>query len=236
MSALGSSIERVVLTSPYDGFSLGALHLPPRAPRLGGAIILQEVFGLSAHVRQVMYCLSEWGYETIAPSLFDRIEADFIRPTDEQGLDEGIAAARATPNAQAIADMRAAIDRLDGGPNFAVGFCFGGVMAWLAAQNIGALNGAVCFYGRRIIDELSVPLLCPVLMHYGEHDRSIPLSDVQAIVASGRYPKATIHIYEGAGHAFCREGGSNFDASSRELAFQRTREFMRSIGEGALRA
>jgi len=61
-------------------------------------------------------------------------------------------------------------------------------------------------------------------MHYGYRDAGIPVSDV-ALVAN-RYPEARIHIYP-AGHAFCRDGGENFDAASRDLAFSRTLEFMK---------
>jgi len=81
----------------------------------------------------------------------------------------------------------------------------------------------VCFYGRRIIDELDEPLRVPVLMHYGDQDAGIPLSDVAQVVA--RHPDVRSYIYP-AGHAFCREGGAHFDAASRDLALARTLEFM----------
>lgn len=217
-------IDRIALTSRYDGFCMSAWHRAARSTRLGGVIVLQEVFGLTPHIADVMARLADEGYEVVAPSLFDRQERGFLRAADPQGLAEGIAAARATPNVQAVADMQAAFDFLGEGPRFAIGFCFGGVMAWLAAQHLGQLQGAACFYGRRIIDELGAPLRIPVLMHYGDRDSSIPLSDVQQVVS--RHPSATIHIYP-AGHAFCREGGENFDAASRDLAFRRTLDFMK---------
>lgn len=187
--------------------------------------MLQEVFGLTPHIADMMQRLADHGYDCIAPSLFDRIEAGFMREDNPDQLADGIAAARATPNAQALGDMRAALGFFGDGPKFGVGFCFGGVMAWLAAQHITGLAGAVCFYGRRIIDELDAPLRCSVLMHYGDRDAGIPPDDV-ALVAS-RYPEARIHIYP-AGHAFCREGGAHFDATSRDLAIARTLEFMGS--------
>lgn len=216
-------MQTLTLISGHDGFALGARHLPARGQRKGGVIVLQEVFGVSPHIESVMATLSGHGYETIAPSLFDRIERDFALAADADGLAAGIAAARSTPNAQAIADMNAALDRLQPGPTFALGFCFGGVMAWLAAQHCAGLTGAVCFYGRRIIDELNAPLSAPVQMHYGDHDTSIPLSDVATI--ADRYPAADIHIYP-AGHAFCREDGENFDAASRDIAFGRSVDFL----------
>lgn len=204
---------------------MGAWNIATRRPRLGAVCVLQEVFGLTPHIADVMQRLADQGYDCIAPSLFDRIEPGFLRDDDPGHLAEGIAAARTTPNVQAIGDMRAALGFLGEGQKFAIGFCFGGVMAWLAAQHIAGLDGAVCFYGRRIIDELDVPLRCPVQMHYGDRDEGIPLVDV-ALVAS-RYPEARIHIYPAA-HAFCRDGGAHFDASSRDLAFMRTLEFMQS--------
>lgn len=225
---VADTISRITLTSAYDGFELGAWHLAARPDRIGAAVVLQEVFGLTPHIAEVMRRLSARGYDVIAPSLFDRIERGYLRQPDAAGLAEGIAAARATANAQAIGDIRAALNGLGAGPKFAVGFCFGGVMAWLAAQHVGDLDGAVCFYGRRIIDELGAPLRCPVLMHYGDRDASIPSSDVEAVASA--YPAARIQVYP-AGHAFCREDGEHFDAASRDLAFARSFEFMARHGQ-----
>jgi len=221
-------MQDVTLISEHDGFRLGARHLPGRGSRKGGVVVLQEVFGVSAHIESVMVRLSSEGYETIAPSLFDRIAPNFTRPDDVDGLAAGIAAARSTPNVQAVADITAALQYLVPGPKFAVGFCFGGVMAWLAAQYCEGLSGSICFYGRRIIDELDAPLIAPVMMHYGDRDANIPLSDVEVIQA--RYPAAEIHTYP-AGHAFCREDGENYDLPFSDLAFARTLRFMKDIGE-----
>jgi carboxymethylenebutenolidase len=221
-------MQDVTLISEHDGFRFGARHLSARGSRKGGVVVLQEVFGVSAHIESVMVRLSSEGYETIAPSLFDRIAPNFTRPDDADGLAAGIAAARSTPNVQAVADIAAALQYLAPGQKFAVGFCFGGVMAWLAAQYCESLSGSICFYGRRIIDELDAPLNAPVMMHYGDRDANIPLSDVAAIKA--RYPAADIHIYP-AGHAFCREDGENYDLPSRDLAFARSLRFMQEFGD-----
>jgi carboxymethylenebutenolidase len=220
-------MQDVGLLSGHDGFRLGARHLAARGPRKGGVVVLQEVFGVTPHIKSVMVRLSSSGYETIAPSLFDRIAPNFALPADAEGLAAGIAAARSTPNVQAVADITAALHSLAPGPKFAVGFCFGGVMAWLAAQYCEGLAGSVCFYGRRIIDQLDAPLKAPVMMHYGDRDANIPLSDVASIQA--RYAEADIHLYP-AGHAFCRDDGENYDAASCDLAFARTLRFMDAIG------
>lgn len=217
------TMHDIALTSSHDGFRLGARHLPATGHRKGGVVVLQEVFGVSPHIETVMRRLSALGYETIAPSLFDRIAPGFALDADEEGLAAGIAAARSTPSAQAVGDIAAALDVLEEGPKFAMGFCFGGVMAWLAAQHFPDLAGAICFYGRRIIDELDLPLQVPVILHYGDHDPSIPLSDVATITA--RYPEAELHIYP-ASHAFCRESGPHYDAAACDLAFERSIAFI----------
>lgn len=219
-------IRDLDLVSAHDGFAFGARHRSAFGDRKGGVVVLQEVFGVSPHIEAVMARLAAAGYETIAPSLFDRIERGFARIPNEDGLAEGIAAARATPNAQVVADVVAALYALAPGPKFALGFCFGGVVAWLAAQHVPGVAGAVCFYGRRIIDELDAPLRVPVLMHYGDRDTSIPLSDVATVAR--RHPAATLHLYPAA-HAFCREAGAHFDEASRDLAFSRTLDFLDAI-------
>ena len=105
-----------------------------------------------------------------------------------------------------------------------VGYCWGGVVAWLAAQRLKTLACAVPYYGGAMPAFVSDPLNCPVMMHFGETDHSIPLDKAQAIAAA--YPEAQAFYYP-AGHGFnCDQRGS-YDAPSAKLALSRTLEFFK---------
>jgi carboxymethylenebutenolidase len=110
------------------------------------------------------------------------------------------------------------------GPVGIVGFCMGGTVAFLAATRLDGLSAAVCYYGGRIAAFAEEKPRCPVQMHFGDQDQSIPMSDVETI--KQKRPDCEIHIYPGAGHGFhCDERGS-FNEQSAKTAWQRTAAFL----------
>jgi carboxymethylenebutenolidase len=218
------ALNLVSLVSRFDGFAMGAHHAPAARPRRGGVVVIQEIFGLSDHIRGMCGLFAARGFEALAPSLFDRIERGFHAGHDGAGIDKGRAALERCSWDQVAGDVQAAIDAL-APPVCITGFCYGGAVAWLAAQRCEGLAAASCFYGRLITSLLDRPPRIPIILHYGKHDAGIPLSEVDKVRAA--YPDIPIHLYD-AGHGFCREGGADFHAPSRELALERTFELFDS--------
>jgi len=206
------------LTSKIDGFSLGATRTPAIGLRKGGVVVVQEIFGVTEHILEMSSRFAAAGFEALAPSLYDRIEPNFHAGHDEAGIAKGRDAAMATPMKQAAADMQAAIDAL-APPVFVTGFCYGGAMAWLAAQRCAGLSAASGFYGRMINMLLAQAPRIPIILHYGENDAGIPLSEVDKVREA--FPDVPIHLYE-AGHGFCRKASADYHAPSCDAAFQRT--------------
>lgn len=134
------------LTSAHDGFTLTAHRVAAVGPRRGGVVVIQEIFGVSDHVRERCATFAAAGYDAIAPSLFDRIEPGFTAGLDAAGFAKGRDAVAASPWPQVIADVQAAIDAL-APPVFITGFCYGGAVAWLAAARCTGLAAASGFYG-----------------------------------------------------------------------------------------
>lgn len=207
--------------NPQDGFDLPCWFEPHQGARKGGVVVAQEIFGLTEHIREVCRRFAHAGYDAIAPSLYERVEAGFHAAHDPDGIAKGLAAATATPMKQAAADMQACIDSLEG-PVFTTGFCYGGAIAWLSAQHCTGVAAASGFYGRLINRLLDAPPKAPILLHYGLNDAGIPLTEVDKVRAA--FPDVPIHLYE-AGHGFCREASNDFHAPSRDLAFERTLDF-----------
>jgi len=122
--------------------------------------------------------------------------------------------------------VQAAIDAL-APPVFALGFCFGGTTAWLAAARCSGLSAVASFYGGQIVDYLGETPKVPTILHLGKTDPLIPPADVEAIRA--RHPELPVYMYE-AGHAFVAPSG--YDADSARLSRLRTLALFARNGAG----
>jgi len=147
--------EQISLTSARDGFAFGAYHARQEDARRGGLVLIQEIFGVTAHVRELADGFGADGYETIAPSLYDRQERGFAVGYDPEGVARGRRYSEAAPWDEVAADLSACVAQLKP-PVFVAGYCWGGSATWLAACRCDGVSAAASFYGRRIpelIDE-----------------------------------------------------------------------------------
>jgi carboxymethylenebutenolidase len=207
-----------------DRFAMTAWRATPEGPRKGGVIVVQEIFGLDAHVRRDVDRWASLGYEAVAPSLFDRREPSFLAGHDEAGMAAGIAHARATPLDQALCDIAACRDFLaPRGPVFIVGYCYGGSLAWLAACKLDGLAGASSYYGSLVRANAGLTPKCPTIVHLGRRDAGIPADEVKAAVGEAN-PGVPVYIYEDAGHGFNNEDPARHDPAAADLARRRTLE------------
>ena len=214
------------LVSVKDKFQLDAYHAPAKGARKGGVVVVQEIFGVTNHIRTMSDRFAEAGYEAIAPSMYDRLDPGFEIKTmpDQAAIQKGFGYVQKTPWDQVAGDVQAAIDQLkDKGPVFVTGFCWGGTTAWLAASRCTGLSGASCFYGGMIAQLLDEKPKCPVIMHFGEKDAGIPMPDVEAIRA--KQPQAEIFVYDGAQHGFHCDERASYDKASADVAWKRTMDF-----------
>ncbi|HLZ85443.1 MAG TPA: dienelactone hydrolase family protein, partial [Caulobacteraceae bacterium] len=164
--------DTVRLTSPHDGFAFDAYRSRPRDARRGGLVLIQEIFGVTGHIRDLADGFAADGYETIAPSLYDRRQPGFAADYDAQGVARGRTLSEATPWDEVAADLQASINSL-ARPVFAVGYCWGGTATWLAACRCTGLSAASSFYGRRIPELLGETPRAPIILHFGKTDTSI---------------------------------------------------------------
>lgn len=204
-----------------DGHSLHAYRADPAETAKAAVVVVQEIFGVNAHIRSICDRLAEAGYVAIAPALFDRTERGF-----ECGYSpEEVAHAR-TFIADAdwdafVRDTDAARDNVsDVGPVGVVGFCMGGTVAFLAAARIAGFDAASGFYGGRIDAFADETPGCPTQLHYGSEDHGIPMSNVESVRA--KRPDCDIHVYQGAGHGFHCDQRASFDAEASGVAWSRT--------------
>ena len=131
-----------------DGFELGAWRAEPKGAPRGGVVVVQEIFGVNAHIRSVAEGYAADGYLAIAPAIFDRGERDADFPYGPDGLARGRAVVEKIAREATLLDIGAAIEAAkSAGKVGVVGYCLGGTFAWLAAAQAPGLSAAVGYYG-----------------------------------------------------------------------------------------
>ena len=215
------------LTSPSDGFVFEAAHVLPKDARRGGLVLVQEIFGVTDHIQELAQTYADDGYEVLAPSLFDRRAPGFQAGYDEDGIAKGRRLSEATPWTEVESDLCACVASLTG-PIFVVGYCWGGTAAWLAAARVPGVSAVSSYYGRRIPELISEAPKCPIILHYGRSDPTIPPETVMEI--RERYPDLGVHEYD-AGHGFASDRREDFVGDAARLARLRTLQlFHRNAG------
>ena len=220
--------EDIRLTSAADGFSFGAYHAPPEDARRGGLVLIQEIFGVTDHIRELADGFAADGYETLAPSLYDRQARGFAVGYEPEGVARARALSEAAPWDEVAADLAACVEAL-APPVFVVGYCWGGAATWLAACRCEGVAAASSFYGRRIPELVSETPRCPTILHFGRRDVSIPPATVEAIAEA--HPEIPIYRYD-AGHGFVSDRRADYDADCARLARLRTLQLFSMNGGG----
>lgn len=220
--------ETIQLLSVRDGFAFDAYHAVPTDARRGGLVICHAIWGVTPHLRDLADSFAEDGYEVLVPSLFDRLQRGFAeRDTAPALFERQNGFAEAVEWGLGVLDaVQAAVDSLQP-PVFALGFCFGGTVAWLAASRCDGLSAVASYYGGQITDYLAETPKVPTILHLGKTDELIPPADVELIRAA--HPELPVYMYD-AGHAFVAPNG--FHADSARLSRLRTLALFARHGGG----
>jgi carboxymethylenebutenolidase len=218
----------LALTSARDGVSFGAYRAPAEDARRGGLVLIQEIFGVTGHIRELADGFAADGYETLAPSLYDRLQPGFQAPYDPDGVALGRRYSEATPWDEVAGDLAACVAALRP-PVFVVGYCWGGAATWLAAARCEGVAAASSFYGRRIPELMAEPPRCPIILHFGRTDPTIPPATIETIAAA--YPEMPIHLYD-AGHGFVCDRRPDYSPEAARLARLRTLQLFALHGGG----
>jgi carboxymethylenebutenolidase len=203
-----------------DGHRLSAYLAEPKEKPLGGIVVIQEIFGVTSHIRAVADQYARAGYLAIAPALFDRLERNVDVPYADIPKAFGYMQAASIDNA--LLDITAAVERVAvAGKTGIVGFCWGGLLTFIAAARL-KVDAAVAYYGGGINQHLGETPKVPIMFHFGDKDTHIPSSAVDQIKAA--FPQGIYHIYP-ADHGFNCTDRASFEAKSAALAFERSIEF-----------
>ena len=197
-------------------------------------VVLHEVFGVNADLRQTCDDLADHGFIAICPDLFWRqmpgVDLNVLSETDWQ---TGLALYAAFDREKGVLDVENTVriartfDHASGKVGI-LGYCLGGLLVFLTAAR-SEVDAAVAFHGadtEKYLDEVSA-ISAPMLMHLAEADEFIPKAAQAAIKAACAVrPNIEIQSYAGCLHAFSRHGGAHYDSVSAALANDRTRAFL----------
>ena len=211
-----------------DGFVFSAYVSHPDGPPRGGIVVVQEIFGINAHIRAVADGYAAQGYLAIAPATFQRVQTGVELGYTPEDVAAGVklkAAVEGLPPPGVLQDVQAAVNMAaEVGAVGVVGYCWGGLLTWRAACALSGIRAAVPYYGGGMTTpaEVARQPQCPMLAHFGDQDHAIPLEGVQAFQAA--HAGVRVEIYN-AQHGFNCDHRAAFNAAAATLARERTLAF-----------
>lgn len=229
-----------------EGGSFQAYRALPEAGSGPVIVLLQEIFGVNAHIREAADFYAAEGYVVLAPDLFRQFAPGIELGYDEAGRAKAFEYYGTFDIDKALADITATVRharalpeaRSEGGRKqvAALGFCLGGTLAYLAAARAG-VDAAVAYYGVGIEKSLDLAdtITCPMVLHFGGLDHFTPPAAIEAVRArlTGRpeveIPEVQIYVYPEAGHAFNRWGGEHYHKPSALMAHTRSLALLRRV-------
>lgn len=209
-----------------DGHTLDAYVAHPQGEPIAGLVIVQEIFGVNAHIRSVADGYAADGFFAVAPALFDRVERGVELGYDATNREKAMSLLRKLDIDKAVLDVAAALDfaRAQTAKKVGViGYCFGGSVAWLAATRLKP-DAAVGYYGGQIPKYAAETPHSPVMLHFGEQDMHIPEAEVDKLEAA--HPEVEVFWYD-AGHAFNCEPRPSYNADAARVARERSLAFLK---------
>ena len=208
-----------------DGFQSSAYVSDPSGKAKGAIVVLQEIFGVNSHIRAVADGYAAAGYLAVAPSTFDRVERNVELGYSPEDIAAGArlkAAVEALPAPGVLQDIQAAVDHAArAGKVGIVGYCWGGLLVWRAAEKVRGLAAAVAYYGggMTVGSEPARKPAAPTMAHFGDQDAHISVESVKAFEAA--HPEVEVHLYA-APHGFnCDQRGS-WNAGAAATALERS--------------
>jgi carboxymethylenebutenolidase len=218
-------MARTTQIKASDGHQLDAYVAEPTGKPRGLVVVVQEIFGVNSHIRSVADGYAADGYLAIAPAMFDRAQRNYDTGYMQPEIAAGVEIMKKLDWDKAMLDVQAAMAHgKAAGKAGIVGYCWGGAVAWVASARVPGLAAAVCYYGGAIPSFADEKPRCPVMLHFGETDQSIPLEKAKQVAA--KHPEAITHYYP-AGHGFnCDQRGSYHEPSAK-LARERSLAFFR---------
>jgi carboxymethylenebutenolidase len=222
---------KIVELKAQDGHQLDAYVATPEGEPMGAVVVVQEIFGVNNSIRDVVDGFAKEGFLAIAPAIFDRYEKNVILGYTGDDLQKAFALYGKLDVTTALLDVAAAFAKVsETVKKVAVtGYCYGGLMSWLAAtrgEALGMLPACTAgYYPGGVGNVATEQPSCPVMLHFGGADSHIGPDQIDAVRQA--HPDVTVYVYEGAEHGFANHFRESFNPEAAKLARERTLEFLK---------
>jgi carboxymethylenebutenolidase len=218
--------ETVKLRSS-DGHEFDAYVARPDGKPIAGLLVIQEIFGVNRHIRSVTDGYARDGFLAVAPALFDRAERGVELSYEGLDAQKGVALLQKLDINKSLEDVDAALQYVrqqTGKKSGVIGYCLGGLLAWLSATRLHP-DAAVGYYAGRIGNFAEEHPTAPVQLHFGRLDTHIPAEQVDKVQSA--HPEVEINWYENAGHGFNCDMRASYNAKASALARSRALAFLK---------
>jgi carboxymethylenebutenolidase len=216
-----------------DGHELGAYVARPTGEAIGALVLVQEIFGINAHIQSVADGYAKDGFVVVAPSIFDRFEPGVQLTYQPEDMKRAYAFYGMLKPETTLMDVAAAYEvaKESGKGTGVIGYCYGGLTSWLTAtrgENYKVQPSCcVGYYAGGIGSVANEEPSCPVMLHFGANDTHIGQDQIEAVRSA--HPEVEIFVYEGAGHAFNRDvDPTSYNAAASKLARERSVAFLKT--------
>ncbi|MEX1037092.1 MAG: dienelactone hydrolase family protein [Sneathiella sp.] len=217
---MGDMIELTAV----DGHKFAAYKVTPDTTPKGVVVIVQEIFGVNSHIKDVCDGYAKAGFVAIAPALFDRIGPNIQLDYAPADVEQGLKYKNQVTDDDALKDIDAAAKEIGtSGDVSVIGYCWGGSLAYLSACRLSSIDKAVGYYGGQVAQNIAEAPKVPVMLHFGNKDASIPMSAVEEVKTTR--PDIPVYVYA-AGHGFNCDKRGSYDAEAAKLALERTLDFI----------
>jgi carboxymethylenebutenolidase len=219
-------MSELVNLKAEDGHQLDAYVAAPAGEAVAALVVIQEIFGVNAHIRSVADGYAQDGFLAVAPALFDRVKRGVELSYEGNDVQKAMALSKKLKMDDILKDTAAAMEYASsrtGKKTGVIGYCLGGSIAWLAACRL-SVDAAVGYYGGKIQQYAEEQPKCPVMLHFGSKDQHIPREAVAKIQAA--HPDVPVYFYD-AGHGFNCDARASYHAASAKLARDRSLSFLK---------
>jgi carboxymethylenebutenolidase len=214
-----------------DGSTFSAYRADPAQPAKGAVVVLQDIFGITADVRKAADGFAAAGYRAIVPSLFDRVKPGAVLGTDAAGRAEAAEISAAVVRERALDDIQAAVDAVrDAGKVAVVGFCWGGDLAYAAANKLRGIACVVGYDGSDTVADHSEKRKVPTLLHFGTKAPD-PLGE-QITQFRAHRPDVSTFIYGDSARGFGTADRGSYRPDAAGQARERTLAWISQFVEG----
>lgn len=220
-------MSETVKLRAVDGHEFDAYVARPARDAIAGLVVIQEIFGVNRHIRSVADDYAKDGFLAVAPALFDRVERGVELSYDGPEAQKGMAIRQKLDIFKSLEDIDAALNyvrRQTGRKSGVIGYCLGGLLAWLSATRLHP-DAAVGYYAGGIGNYAAEAPETPVQLHFGKLDTHIPAEQVDKVRAA--HPEVEIHWYQKAGHGFNCDLRASYNPEAAALARSRALAFLK---------